>query len=141
MGAHLGGLRFGRVGHAIPNRQLSSRCPEGCGLLPEEECGFYSQRVGPWGLGVQQRRPIFCLHFCRLLCWGVAGVGAEVGALWGTWMAQWVEHLTDSGRDLTDGVFKPRFGLCADSSEPGACFRFCASLSAAPWLVLFLSQK
>ena len=34
-----------------------------------------------------------------------------------------------SGHDLTVREFEPRVGLCADSSEPGACFRFCVSLS------------
>ena len=29
-----------------------------------------------------------------------------------------------SGRDLTVRGFEPRVGLCADSSEPGACFGF-----------------
>ena len=46
-----------------------------------------------------------------------------------------------SGHDLTVREFEPRVGLCADSSEPGACFGFCAlclsvslslSLSAPP---------
>ena len=37
-----------------------------------------------------------------------------------------------SGHDLTVGGFEPRFGLCAGSSEPGACFRFCVSLSLCP---------
>ena len=35
----------------------------------------------------------------------------------------------DSGRDLTVCGFEPRVGLCPDSSEPGACFRFCLPLS------------
>ena len=34
-----------------------------------------------------------------------------------------------SGHDLAVREFEPRVGLCADSSEPGACFRFCVSLS------------
>ena len=34
-----------------------------------------------------------------------------------------------SGHDLTVREFKPRIRLCADRSEPGACFRFCVSLS------------
>ena len=40
-------------------------------------------------------------------------------------------HLGDfgSGHDLTVGEFEPRVRLCADSSEPGAYFRFCVSLS------------
>ena len=28
--------------------------------------------------------------------------------------------------------FEPHIGLCADSSEPGACFEFCVSLSLCP---------
>ena len=31
-----------------------------------------------------------------------------------------------SGHDLTVRGFEPHVGLCADSSEPGACFGFCA---------------
>ena len=29
--------------------------------------------------------------------------------------------------------FKPHIGLCADSSQPGACFGFCVSLSPPAW--------
>ena len=48
-------------------------------------------------------------------------------------MAQLV-NLSDlgSGHDLTACEFEPRVGLCADSSEPGTCFRFCVSLSLCP---------
>ena len=41
-----------------------------------------------------------------------------------------------SGHDLSVGGFEPRVGLCADSSEPGACFGFCVSLSLSPPLSL-----
>ena len=34
-----------------------------------------------------------------------------------------------SGYDLVVHEFKPCVRLCADSSEPGACFGFCVSLS------------
>ena len=34
-----------------------------------------------------------------------------------------------SGHDLPVCGFQLRIGLCADSSEPGACFRFCLPLS------------
>ena len=44
-----------------------------------------------------------------------------------------------SGHDLTVHEFEPRVGLCANSSEPEACFRFCVSLSAPPLLMLSLS--
>ena len=49
--------------------------------------------------------------------------------------AQSVEHPTldfGSGHDLTVREFKPHIGLCADSSEPGACFWFCVPLSLCP---------
>ena len=48
-----------------------------------------------------------------------------------------------SGHDLTVCEFEPRVGLCADSSGPGARFRFCVSLSLCPSSVhaLSLSQK
>ena len=37
-----------------------------------------------------------------------------------------------SGHDLTVREFEPRVRLWADGSEPGACFRFCVSLSLCP---------
>ena len=42
-----------------------------------------------------------------------------------------VSYVSDfgSGHDPAVCGFKLRVGLCADSSEPGACFRFCVSLS------------
>ena len=50
-----------------------------------------------------------------------------------------------SGHDLTLCGFEPHIGLCAESSEPGACFGFCVSLSLcsslAHTLSLSLSQK
>ena len=49
------------------------------------------------------------------------------------------------GHDLAVREFEPRVGLWADRWEPGACFRFCVSLSlSAPppfMLCLSLSQK
>ena len=46
-----------------------------------------------------------------------------------------------SGRDLAVREFEPHVGLCADGSEPGACFTFRVSLSLcpSPACVLFLS--
>ena len=37
-----------------------------------------------------------------------------------------------SGHDLTARGLGPRVGLCADGSEPGACFGFCVSFSLCP---------
>ena len=51
----------------------------------------------------------------------------------GAWVAQSVKRLTlGSGHDLAVSEFESRVGVCADSSEPGACFRFCVSLSLCP---------
>ena len=54
----------------------------------------------------------------------------------------WVSSF-GSGHDLAVREFEPRVGLCADSSEPGACFGFCVSLSLwpSPIHALSLSQK
>ena len=46
-----------------------------------------------------------------------------------------------SGHDLTVCGFKPRVRLCADSSDPGACFGFCVSLSLCPSPSCTLSLK
>ena len=68
----------------------------------------------------------------------------------GTRVAQSVTRPTlgfGSGHSLTVREFEPRVGLCADSSEPGACFGFCVSLSLCPSpahalpVCLSLSQK
>ena len=52
------------------------------------------------------------------------------------------------GHDLADLAlmilgheFEPRVGLCADSSEPGACFGFCVSAPLMLCLSLSLSNK
>ena len=37
-----------------------------------------------------------------------------------------------SGHDLAAREFKPHVGLCADGSEPGACFGFWVSVSLCP---------
>ena len=43
------------------------------------------------------------------------------------------------GHDLAVGEFEPRVRLWADGSGPGACFRFCVSLSLCPSPVHALS--
>ena len=64
----------------------------------------------------------------------------------GTWMAQLVKASDfGSGHDLIVLEFESHIGLCADGSEPRACFGFCVflSVSAPRHLVcsLSLSQK
>ena len=44
-----------------------------------------------------------------------------------------------TGHDLAVWEFEPRVRLWADGSEPGACFRFCVSLSLCPSPVHALS--
>ena len=49
----------------------------------------------------------------------------------------WASDLS-SGHDLAVSEFQPRIGPCVDSSEPGACFGLCVSLSlSAPPLLAF----
>ena len=63
---------------------------------------------------------------------------------WGPWVAQSVKRLTLAQVTISQiHGLEPGAGLRADSSEPGACFGFCVSLSAPPLLILslFLSQK
>ena len=49
----------------------------------------------------------------------------EITMDWGAWVAQSVKRPTSA----QVREFESCIGLCADSSEPGACFRFCVSLS------------
>ena len=60
------------------------------------------------------------------------------------WLGGEASHF-GSGHDLTARGSEPRVGLCADGSEPGACFGFCVSLSLCPsptcTLSLCLSEK
>ena len=48
-----------------------------------------------------------------------------------------------SGHELTVGEFEPCIGLCADSLQPGACFKFYVSLSlcSSPTQALSLSPS
>ena len=51
----------------------------------------------------------------------------------GAWVAQLVKLLTSGlGHGLSICEFEPCVGLYADSSEPGACFGFCVSVSFSP---------
>ena len=44
----------------------------------------------------------------------------------------WLSIRLQLRSDLTLREFKPHIRLCADSLGPGACFRFCVSLSLCP---------
>ena len=55
-------------------------------------------------------------------------------------MAQSVKRPTSArSRSRVVREFEPRVGLWTDGSEPGACFRFCVSLSLCPSPVHALS--
>ena len=49
----------------------------------------------------------------------------------GTWVAHFAPDF-GSGHDLVVYEFEPHIRLCVDSSEPGACFGICVSLSLCP---------
>ena len=51
----------------------------------------------------------------------------------------WLSVRLQPGHDLVVREFEPRVRLWADGSEPGACFRFCVSLSLCPSPVHALS--
>ena len=63
---------------------------------------------------------------------------ATVRSTWGS-----VGEASDfgSGYDPSVREFEPRIGLCADGSEPGACFGFCVCLSLCPLHSVSLSLK
>ena len=55
---------------------------------------------------------------------------SKINKHWGAWVAQLVKRPTSA--QVMISHFEPRIRLCADSSEPGACFRFCVSLALCP---------
>ena len=61
---------------------------------------------------------------CR---WHFVGIKRKHGGAPG-WRSRLSVRL-QPGHDLPIREFEPRIGLWADGSEPGACFRFCVSLS------------
>ena len=94
--------------------------------------------------------PVGCGQGCVQLAVGTFSLRPTVfqtrRKTWGAWGAQSVKPLTldfSSGRDLAICELEPRVGLCTDSSEPGARFGFCVSLSLclSPACALSLSQK
>ena len=50
----------------------------------------------------------------------------------GAWVAQSVKCPNSAQVDLTVHGFEPHIGVCADTSEPEACFACCVSLSLCP---------
>ena len=71
-----------------------------------------------------------------LACLGEAAIKRRAG------VPGWRSRLSvrlQPGHDLAVREFEPRVGLWADGSEPGACFRFCVSLSLCPSPVHALS--
>ena len=57
----------------------------------------------------------------------------------GAWVPHSVKRLNLAQVMISVFEFEPRVGLCADSSEPGACFGFCLLSLPLP-LVLCLSK-
>ena len=109
---------------SIPSLSLSRDCLYWCNSKKEHSFSFPGKC--PWILQIIYMKT----------AWGKIVIYQNnnqnyktVGRLGG-----WVGWASDFGfgHDLTACEFKPHVGLCADSSEPGACFRFCVSLSLCP---------
>ena len=79
-----------------------------CRILKDRESGAPGTLEGPGGVGIKADGP-------RHPGGSVSGVS-----------------YFGSRHDLMVCGFEPRIGLCADGSEPGACFGFCVSLSLCP---------
>ena len=124
-------------------------CGAACSPHPSQELGCKSSRNTRchWATGLESH-------------WVAWRSQVQAGPVLLTWLQGpeqrppgapgWLIRLSadfGSGHDLTVRRFGPRVGLCADSSEPGACFRFCVSLSLCLFpshtlsLSLSLSQK
>ena len=99
---------------------------------------------------------MYILHSVTTLKNNTANVSPEGKMKFKTMRYQWFSPLKKSpggapgwrsrlsvrfqtGHDLAVHGFEPRVGLWADGSEPGACFRFCVSLSVCPSPVHALS--
>ena len=59
----------------------------------------------------------------------------------GVCVAQSVKRQTSAQVMITVHGFEPYVGLCADTTEPGACSQFCVSLSLCPSPPRALCQK
>ena len=69
----------------------------------------------------------------------INGIKQKIVKVRGPWVAQLVTHMTLAQVIISQFVSLSPTSGCADSSEPGACFRFCLPLSAPPPLTLCLS--
>ena len=102
---------------------LSGRCLRGASLSPTAWHGkMVSKQPGPaLGTGGSGRVVWGCPELSlKKKATGRLGASAGSACDFG------------SGHELVACEFEPRIRLCADSSEPGACFGFCVSLSAPP---------
>ena len=101
--------------------------------------------------------------FCSLQTWGIYPESTLLPLFWWVFLREnklefkgnkpffkkglcgvpgWCSRLSvrlQPGHDLSVREFEPRVRLWADGSEPGACFRFCVSLSLCPSPVHALS--
>ena len=86
---------------------------------------YQSSRRTGWHWNSSRQVRDFIKHFKNPIDWDYAqpiSLGCSVG---------WASDFS-SGCDLMVLGFKPQVGLCADSSETGACFGFSVSLSLCP---------
>ena len=100
--------------YVVRNVRISITCPR-----------FHARKGQSWNpiLGIfNSQKCIF------LLCQVIFIKKSEEGCLGSS--VSWASDF-GSVHDLTIREFEPRLRLCADHSEPEACFRFCVSLSCS----------
>ena len=79
----------------------------------------------PWGPSEVTQKPQVLLQGPFIhRAWGLLRKGGRVSG----WLS-WLSVDFSSGHDLELHEFEPHIGLCADSWDPGACFRLCLPLS------------
>ena len=109
----------------------------------ESKAGFRLQTVSTepdTGLKLTNREIMTWAEVRHLTGWAPwAPLFLKYYEIWGAWVAQSVKRSTSARSRSRGRGFEPRVRLWADGSEPGACFRFCVSLSLCPSPVHALS--
>ena len=125
-----------RPGEEIPHQPCAHT---GSVVTALPRCQGHGAQSG-WGSPQSRRLHFLILHKMRMTS---ATLLSQSGILSRQWCLKcsylgrlagsvgWASDFS-SGHDLAVHEFEPHVGLWAGSSEPGACFRFCVSLSLCP---------
>ena len=113
-------------------------------ISPEPDAGLTDHEIMTWAevgplTNWATQAPQLSLTFNFTVLWLLWSQSLNVRIMFSV---DWAPGFS-SGHDLMVREFKPHIGLCADSSEPRASFRFCVSvsLSVPPPLMLCHSLK